>query len=273
MRVFLTGGSGYVGRHILEALLDKGYAVSALSRHPKADRADCDKLEWVVGNLDDPSSYAAALDRCDAVIHTALEYRDGAELSELDQEAVKVFLNSGKHLIYTGNLFSCPNDGERPISEAPFDGADAGWRNKAENRLLAHSTPCAIVRLGFVYGGSGSHLMSLLPSNSEGDLFQIVDPGGKWPMIHIEDVVALYMAVLDQKETGIFHAATEISTPVKTVIQLAALSQGKRIVPMTTADDEFPDADTRAFMARNISAENSASRRIGWQPSRNFTLD
>ncbi|XXU80948.1 NAD-dependent epimerase/dehydratase family protein [Sorangium sp. So ce1151] len=36
MKVFVTGGSGFIGGHLIEALVRAGHAVSALARSPAA---------------------------------------------------------------------------------------------------------------------------------------------------------------------------------------------------------------------------------------------
>ena len=77
--VFLTGGSGFVGSHVLRELLLSGYAVRALSRDSKGERilqiagphADC---TIVAGDLQSPGSFARALEGCTYVIHCAAAY-------------------------------------------------------------------------------------------------------------------------------------------------------------------------------------------------------
>ena len=67
-RVFVTGGSGFVGRYVLDVLLAEGCEVSALTRRPRERRPG---LEWIVGELDTPETYGRALRGADAVIHLA----------------------------------------------------------------------------------------------------------------------------------------------------------------------------------------------------------
>jgi uncharacterized protein YbjT (DUF2867 family) len=56
-RVFVTGGSGYVGRRVIPELLSRGHCVRALVREASRGRlpADC---EAVVGNALDPATFA-----------------------------------------------------------------------------------------------------------------------------------------------------------------------------------------------------------------------
>jgi nucleoside-diphosphate-sugar epimerase len=69
-RVFVTGGSGFVGRTLLRALREiEGLLVVALDRSGSLT-AD-DGLTVVSGNLHEPVTYREALARCDVVVHLA----------------------------------------------------------------------------------------------------------------------------------------------------------------------------------------------------------
>lgn len=57
-RVLVTGAAGFVGRHALPALVERGYAVHAVSRHA---RADADGVRWHQADLLDPGAVAALL--------------------------------------------------------------------------------------------------------------------------------------------------------------------------------------------------------------------
>ena len=77
MKVMLTGGTGFIGGHLLKALTSAGHDVRLLVR-------DSDKLakmlelqgvdtevDYVVGDMTDPASVSKALEGCDACIHAA----------------------------------------------------------------------------------------------------------------------------------------------------------------------------------------------------------
>lgn len=70
MRVFLTGGTGFIGRQVLRRLLNQGHEVVALVRNfaklPPWVTAD---FQPVQGNLLRPETYQGALAGCEAVIH------------------------------------------------------------------------------------------------------------------------------------------------------------------------------------------------------------
>jgi len=74
MKVFVTGASGFIGRHLCRVLAARGHQVTALVR--RAERAPAG-VAIAVGHLCRPADYRAALAGCDAVMHLAADYRLG----------------------------------------------------------------------------------------------------------------------------------------------------------------------------------------------------
>lgn len=66
MRVFLTGGTGFVGGYLCDALCAEGHEVVALARVPRPARPG---ITWVRGEIGDADLLAEAMSGCDAVIH------------------------------------------------------------------------------------------------------------------------------------------------------------------------------------------------------------
>ncbi len=93
-RVFLTGATGFVGSHVLPALLNAGHSVTALVRSDARATAllarvaaSPGKLETRIGTVNDRASLDAAMVGCDAVVHLvalARDWNDGADLERVN---------------------------------------------------------------------------------------------------------------------------------------------------------------------------------------------
>ena len=70
-RLFLTGGSGFVGRRLLTALAAAGHRVVALDRSGRLDHLAASGIEIVNGDLLEPAAYRDALAGCEIVLHLA----------------------------------------------------------------------------------------------------------------------------------------------------------------------------------------------------------
>ena len=83
MRVLLTGGSGFIGRHVVAALVERGHDVRVL------DLVEPDDLDvaHIVGDVRDPSAVDAALDGVEAVVHLAAKVGLGVDLQDMPEYA------------------------------------------------------------------------------------------------------------------------------------------------------------------------------------------
>jgi dihydroflavonol-4-reductase len=76
MKVFLTGATGFVGHHVAKALAAQGAELLFLVRKSSnLSNLEGIRGEIVVGDLLDASTYASALQGCEAVLHVAADYR------------------------------------------------------------------------------------------------------------------------------------------------------------------------------------------------------
>jgi len=74
-KIFVTGGTGFLGAYIIKALSEKGYRVRAIRRQNKLPdflpATVFDTVEWVAGDVLDTSVLEDAMHGMDAVIHSA----------------------------------------------------------------------------------------------------------------------------------------------------------------------------------------------------------
>jgi UDP-glucose 4-epimerase len=68
-RVLVTGGSGFIGSHVVDSLLDAGHEVVNYDLRPSPYHSA--EVETAIGDLEDTETLAAALRGCDAAVHLA----------------------------------------------------------------------------------------------------------------------------------------------------------------------------------------------------------
>ena len=91
MKIAVTGGTGFLGRYILQQLLDEGRALRAWRRR-SSDMTGFSGIEphveWLEGELGDERAARALVDGCDAVVHAAL-YHPGRRFHEMEGQLLQ----------------------------------------------------------------------------------------------------------------------------------------------------------------------------------------
>jgi NADH dehydrogenase len=69
MKVLLTGGTGFVGRHMISRLLAEGHTVRVLVRDPAKAGPQKAGMEWIAGDVVGGSGLKEGCEGCEAVVH------------------------------------------------------------------------------------------------------------------------------------------------------------------------------------------------------------
>ena len=127
--VFVTGATGFVGRHVTDALLARGYGVRALVRGERVDTLP-DGCEPAIGDLCEPGALVAALRGCRFLVHVAALYsfapRDRDAVTEVNVRGTRGLLEAARiagveRAVVTSSsaAVGAARDG-RPASEADW---------------------------------------------------------------------------------------------------------------------------------------------------------
>lgn len=277
MRIFLTGGSGYVGSAVLDAFVRAGHQVDALVRTPeKAAEVQARGGKPVLGDLMSPASYADAAAAADGVVHAAVEYT--ARGPKIDAAALDVLLapssKRGRFAIYTSGVWvlgNCPSpaDESAPVNPAEM----VAWRPAHEARVLntaAMGIRPVVIRPGLVYGGSRGIVGDVF-KDAANSLIRIVGTGDNhWPLVYERDLAELFVRLASAAgASGVFHANDEGDERVNDIVAaIAAHAKTRpsvRHLPLTEARKKMgPYADA---LALDQVVRSPRARALGWNPS------
>ncbi len=99
MTVMVTGATGFLGRRVVEALLDRGKDVRCLVRSPGAEAMfDQDRVDVHYGSVTDPASLRAAFYDLDEVVHlvAVIQERGGATFFRINVEGTRNVLKASE---------------------------------------------------------------------------------------------------------------------------------------------------------------------------------
>jgi uncharacterized protein YbjT (DUF2867 family) len=192
MKVFLTGATGFVGKHMLERLLAEGHAVRALVREPqKASSSGLGKAELVAGDVVDGTGLTEAMQGCDAVIHlVGIIVEKGTNTFERvhhlgTRNVVQAAKRTGiKRFIQMSAL------GVRADGGAAYQ--TTKWKGEEEVR---HSgIPFCILRPSLIFGEGDGFVTQMMATMRSAPFFRPVPGDGtpKFRPIAIEDVTTCF---------------------------------------------------------------------------------
>jgi len=228
----VTGGTGYLGRHLVRHLLQLGRNVRVLVR-PGKRHEGLEGVECVEGDITDRAALVRALDGCQRVFHVAAEVRDGQPAEHYDRvnhRAVAELLQlaSSRHVerfVHTSHYYAIGRSGE-PRSAPDFvndeywthdpgDMHDAHELSKydaenAVNQRVSLSEAVVAVIPTMMYGpelravrsvddlSPGNRIVRLLADHAAGRYPGIPGDGSQlWNLVHVEDVAVAHVQIME----------------------------------------------------------------------------
>ncbi|MFJ6085531.1 NAD-dependent epimerase/dehydratase family protein [Streptomyces sp. NPDC092369] len=278
MQIFITGGSGYIGRSAIRALTRHGIGVTALARSEHAARTVSDLgATPVAGALTDTDVLRAAAGRADGVIHLGVDYAEGtADVDRAAAEALQDGVGSGVY-VHTGGVWVYGDtdgvvDEDAPLSPPRI----TAWRLENEKRVLARATTGGhpvVVMPGLVYGRSGGLAQSFFvePARAAGAVSCIGDGANHWALVHVDDIAELYVLALNAQAGAVYAGTSGQNLPLADIARALSHAAGcpDRIESLTVEEAERrmgPIAEAFALDQRFSGAR--ARDELGWTPTR-----
>jgi nucleoside-diphosphate-sugar epimerase len=213
-KALVTGGTGFLGAHIAEALIKKGCAVSILARKAsKRDNLDFSGWQIVEGSLDDAASLHQAVRGQDVIFHSAglIRARTRDEFFEVNHLGTKKLLeatakvNPGlSRFVYVSSMAAAgPAKEGKPKKETdectpitPY--GESKWEGEIETLKYRDRFPVTIIRPPAIYGPKDKGMFAMFKLASL----------GFYPLIGTGESFVNIVSALDLAE-GMIQAAGE----------------------------------------------------------------
>lgn len=248
-RVLLTGGTGFIGSHLLEALCAQGVHVRALVRRPH-DVARVARLgaEAVATNLLAVEALAAAMQGVNVVFHVAAATcaRTEAEYQRVNVEGTRAVVEAirrarprPRRLVYVSSLAAVgPARAGVPVGpdSVPCPLTAYGRSKLAGERVcLAASGELEVValRAPAVYGPRERHLYRYVRLAQGGVVPVPRGPERRVQFLYVGDLVeALLRAATVPHSTGVYHVAEPRAYTWGEIVQVLAQALGRPLRPV-----------------------------------------
>ncbi|MGH8476213.1 MAG: TIGR01777 family oxidoreductase [Methylococcales bacterium] len=223
MNILITGGSGFIGRHMCRALSREGHGLTVLSRRPEQVGAICGASCAGIGSLeriDEHEHFDAIINLCGESI-AARRWTNGRKAilkaSRIDVTAgilslIRRCASRPAVLINASAVGFYGNQGDRELVETSTAVDDFGhelcseWENEA---LKAQSIGLrtSVMRIGLVIGRQGGFLKPMLLPFRLG-LGGRIATGRQWmSWVHLDDLIEIIRFLLENQNLhGIFNA-------------------------------------------------------------------
>ncbi len=226
-RVLVTGGTGFIGSHLVDALIEHGVRPRVLVR-PTSDvarlaRDQADKVELVRGALEDHDSLRQAVSQVDTVFHLAAVTKAHTEEAYLGAnaagtqrlvQAMRAAQPRPRRLVYLSSLAAAgPARDGRPVEprDEPHP-ITAYGRSKLVGEQACFAATDAfevlILRAPVVYGPREKDFFLLFRLAARGVLPLPAGPESVLQLVHVTDLVrALLCAATMPEARGVYHVA------------------------------------------------------------------
>jgi dihydroflavonol-4-reductase len=240
--VFLTGASGFVGGHVLDALLARGYRVRALVRDSVALPPGATPVH---GDLRAPASLLSSLRGCRYVIHTGAVYtltpRDGAAFHDVNIRGTESLLEAARIagvercVVTSSSSALAPASDSRPATERSWAAAPAHPLTYHASKLLQERAALS----------ARVDVVTVLPTAPVGPADRRPTPTGRivvdllrgrmpatlrggMNLVAVEDVAAVHVLALEHGRNRERYIAGGVNLSLAECWRLIASAAGRR---------------------------------------------
>ena len=278
MKILVTGGSGFIGSHVVDKLADAGFEPRIYDLRPSLHH-DPGSVDTVVGDLLDADGLRSAMEDCDVVVHLAA-YADVGVVAEQPVSAEECnsrgtlacwrLRATGTRVIYGARSGSTAPRGRRDRRGVPIGLPDHLYGEQARRRDVLHvvpelyDVPCTILRFGSPYGPRArpSAVIPIFVSKAvKGEPLTIAGDGQQTRrFVYVEDLADGVVAALERGDEGrIYNLAGDETVTIRELAEVVSdLVGDTEIVHTPGRNGDFGGA---------VVSNQRAAEELGWRAS------
>jgi nucleoside-diphosphate-sugar epimerase len=280
MRVFLLGGTGFIGSHVLARLVAAGHEVVALARsYASAQRLEDGGAQPITGDLRSPENWVGALPAVDGVVQAAADFTD--DMGPVETAALDTLLPvlgampRRPRFVYTGGCWLFGATGGRVAAEdSRLDPLPAfAWMVANMQRILGPTdVEGVVIHPAMVYSAEGGVFSSFMKALRDGGSVEVVGSEQVvWPLVHAVDLAELYLLVLEHAEPGaVYNGSALDGMTVGAIVRQLAKREGTAVARIQTVDADHMAARlgewARGYALSQRLSGDKARLELGWQP-------
>ena len=291
MKILVTGGAGFIGSHLVDALIEKGHSVVVVDNFSTGkeenlnSKADVERLDITSPELAEIFTKRQP----DAVFHLAaqIDLPKSVQNPVWDAEqniigTINVLENSRlagvKKVIFSSSAGVYGDNGVVPTLEnspllapSPYGIGKLAAEKYLDYYHQTHHLPYIALRYANAYGprqrgvGEGGVVAVFIDMLSQGKIPTIDGDGEQTrDYIYVADIVAANLAALQSSAVGIFNIGTGAETSVNQLAAAIQTANGSNVV--------FNHGPARAVDQRRSALDNTkAKNELSWQSSVSLT--
>jgi hypothetical protein len=216
MKIFVTGGTGFIGRHLTRRLSESGHEIFILSRSAVKVKESIPWAAMIEGDPVKPGGWQQRAGECEAAINLAGSsiftlWTDAARKRILDSRVLttrnlvdgfavlgkkKILLNASAIGYYGSRVDDEILDEDSPPGAEFMSEVCVRWEDEAK-RAVESGARVVLLRFGTVLGRAGGAL-SMMLSAFRYLLGSSMGSGRQWmPWIHLEDLCNIFLLLLN----------------------------------------------------------------------------
>src|SRR3989441_11544176 len=245
LRAFVTGGTGFIGRHLVRVLLDAGWSVNAFILESERNRLPKDaNLEPVVGDITKPSTLRGEMDETDAVFHLAALVDSWVRDP---QDYVRVNVEGAGHLIDESLLAAVPRflftssmsgigvtpgivmreDSPPGKSFGPYEESKAVAERLLAKAVRERGLPAITLIPSIVIGpGDTRNTGKFLLSYVKGEFPGTFAEGSVLPVVDADDVARAHLLAYHRGRVGERYVISGENVPWGELLRMASIASG-----------------------------------------------